>query len=85
MATIDEIRDEQTRMLKLQRLVDQTCYRLRFEDVTLGEAFELMDEARERILELFPGSGDTFELIVRPRFVRMISDRALEEWNEVSG
>ena len=84
MGTTDEISDEQVRMLKLRRLVDSTCYELRFGELTLAEAFDVIEETRRKTLDLFPGKDDTFELLLRPRFVRMLSDRALEEWGSLT-
>ena len=83
MPTADDIRDEQTRMVQLRRLVDATCYDLRFGDLSLAEAFDLIERTRTQVLSYFPGKDDTFELLLRPRFVRMLSDRALEEWIHV--
>jgi len=84
MASTDDIRDEQTRMVQLRRLVDATCYALRFGDITLSEAFDLIEQTRRQVLSFFPGKDETFELLLRPRFVRMLSDRALEEWADAA-
>jgi hypothetical protein len=43
--------------------------------MTLGEAVRMVHSLRGAILRLFPGSGRTFDLIVRPRFERILAER----------
>jgi hypothetical protein len=34
----------------------------------------VVDFARARVLELFPGKEDVFELVLRPRFARILDE-----------
>lgn len=75
-----DILEEQIRMRRLRLLVDRTAYRLRWTSLDRQEAIELIEETREDVLELFPDKGEVFELILRPRFMRFLDERALAEW-----
>jgi len=75
-----EIRDEQICMIKVRVLADVTAYRLRHADLNRGEGLALVRQAREEILELCPGKGEVFDLVLRPRFLRILDERALAEW-----
>jgi len=44
-------------------------------DLTLREAFQIMREARQAALNLFPDKGTVYDLIYAPRFKRIIRDR----------
>lgn len=44
-------------------------------DLTETGAFQLVQNARDRVVELFPGKESTFDLIYLPRFHRAISER----------
>lgn len=76
----DEVRDEQRRMMRLRLRVDLTAYRLRHTDITREEALTLIEETREEVLSLFPEKEDVFELILRPRFRRILNDRMIDRW-----
>jgi hypothetical protein len=39
-----------------------------------AEAEALVAATRRRALELFPGKGDTFDLVLAPRFARLIGE-----------
>ncbi|HAS54409.1 MAG: hypothetical protein A2X56_11650 [Nitrospirae bacterium GWC2_57_13] len=70
-----ELADEEKRMRKLRMVVDLTQAILLQADLTMREAFDLIKEARETALNLFPGKGDVFDLVYAPRFKRIISER----------
>lgn len=80
MASPAEIREEQIRMLRLRLRVDLTCYRLRFTQLSREEAAALIERTKTEILDLFPGKEHVFELVLRPRFERILNERALAEW-----
>ncbi len=80
MATLDEIREEQIRMLRLRLRVDLTCYRLRVAQLSREEATALIERTKQEILDLFPGKEQVFELVLRPRFERILQERAWAEW-----
>jgi len=57
-----------------------TAYRLGHTPLTRKEANALIERTRAEILELFPGKGEVFDLVLRPRFLRILNERALAEW-----
>ena len=70
------VRDEAARARRAQRIADVTCALLaQSPGLRPGEAIRLMAEARRAVLELFPGRGETFDLLYRPRFLRILSER----------
>ncbi len=75
-----DLREEQIRMLRLRLRVDLTVYRLGYPDLPRGEALALIERTREEILELFPDKGNVFDLVLRPRFLRLLNERVLAEW-----
>jgi hypothetical protein len=66
---------EPARLRRLRRLVDTTSALLRQTDLTLGEALRLTELVRVEALRLFPDKADTYDLIYRPRFERLIRER----------
>ncbi|MGH7232905.1 MAG: hypothetical protein ACREJU_16340 [Nitrospiraceae bacterium] len=77
----DEIQDEQKRMSRVRLLVDLTSYRLRYTMMSREDAFEVIEQAREAILELCPHKDDVFDLVLRPRFMRFLDERAMASWD----
>lgn len=75
-----EVVDEQLRMGRLRRVVDLTAYWLEKGSFSHEEALSIIEHARGEILKLCPGKEDVFELVIRPRFLRILSERALAEW-----
>jgi hypothetical protein len=75
-----DIVDEQLRMGRLRRVVDVTAYWLAKGSFTHEEALSIIEHARGEILKLCPGKDDVFELVIRPRFQRILNERALIEW-----
>ena len=70
------IREEASRARQAQRIADVTCALLaQSPGLRPGEALRLMAGARRAVLELFPGRGETFDLLYRPRFLRILSER----------
>jgi len=67
-------------MTKLRLLVDLTTYRLRYTSLSRQEALALIERTREHILELFPDKDAVFDLVLRPRFLRVLNEQALTEW-----
>jgi hypothetical protein len=52
--------------------------------LTRAEAEDLVAAARRRVLELFPGKEETYELILAPRFARLMEEFATAMKNEGS-
>jgi hypothetical protein len=70
------IEEEANRARRGQRVADVTCALLaQSPGLTLGEALQMVAAARQEVLRLFPGSGPTFDLLYRPRFLRILSER----------
>jgi hypothetical protein len=69
--------DEQARARRLRSIVDLTTAVLMQGRLSLGEAQELVAAARQRALELFPDKEATYELILAPRFQRLIREFVL--------
>jgi hypothetical protein len=73
--------DEQLRMGRLKRVVDITAYWLEQGSFSHEEALSIIEHARVEILKLCPGKEEVFELVIRPRFLRILNERALSEWS----
>jgi hypothetical protein len=77
---IREVREEQIRMMRLGLRVDLTIYRLGHTPMTREAALDLIEQTRQEILTLFPGKEEVFDLVLRPRFLRVLNERALAGW-----
>jgi hypothetical protein len=76
VAMREEIREEERRALRAQRVADLTCALLyQTRSLSLGDALDMMAEARRAVLELFPGKESVFDLLYRPRFLRIVVER----------
>ena len=60
---------------RLRRTVDVACAVLRQGRLSRAEAETLVAHARAQALALFPGKEDVFDLVLAPRFRRIV-----EEW-----
>lgn len=76
MEAEDLLRDEAHRLRRLRLLVDVTAQMLA-EDalLTFCEGLRLIEAARSAALRLFPDKQETFDLIIRPRLERIVSER----------
>jgi hypothetical protein len=54
--------------------VDLTCNLLMQQPMTRRQAEALVAATRQRILELFPDKEQTYELILAPRFTRLMNE-----------
>ena len=68
------IAEEQRRARQLRMIVDLTCLLLMQGGVSRSEADALVAATRRQALALFPGKEDTYELILAPRFARLIRE-----------
>ena len=80
MSNPQKIREEQIQMMRLRLRVDLTCYRLCTAALTRQQALALIEQTREDILTLFPDKADVFDLVLRPRFMRLINERVMTDW-----
>jgi hypothetical protein len=67
-------------MGRLRRVVDITAYWLEKGSLNHEEALSIIEHARCEILKLCPGKEEVFELVIRPRFLRILNERAMAEW-----
>jgi ubiquinone/menaquinone biosynthesis C-methylase UbiE len=70
-----EIREENRKIRFLRYLVDFSLLSIQQEDLTLEEVFRVVEDVKRAACNLFPGKEETFELIYRPRFNRVIQER----------
>ncbi len=70
------IQEEKRRIRRLRVLVDLTTSVL-YQDaaLTLEEAQQLVRGAEKAILKMFPDKQQTFDLVLRPRFERILRER----------
>ncbi len=71
----EAIRDEERRARLLRMTVDFTANLLLEGSLTREEGEALVASCRERALVLFPGKEDTWELVLAPRFARLLRER----------
>jgi hypothetical protein len=70
-----EIKEENRKIRYLRFLVDFSILSIQQDDLLLEEALKLVEEVRRAACSLFPGKEETFELIYRTRFYRVIQER----------
>ncbi len=68
------VADEARRADVLGRTVDVACALLRQARVRREEAEAVVAVTRRRALELFPGKQDVFDLVLAPRFARILDE-----------
>jgi len=71
----EAIADEARRLRRLRTLVDLTAATLYQADISPGEGVELVVSCRESAMSLFPGQEATFDLLYRPRLMRILQER----------
>ena len=74
-ATPEQIAEEAGRLRRLRRLVDLTEAMLYQADLTPEDCVRLIAQCRSAALELFPGREETFDLLCRPRLIRVLKER----------
>ena len=70
----DELREEARRARHVRVIVDLTCSVIMQSRMPRSEAEALVRAARCRILELFPGRDETYELLYARRFARLVEE-----------
>lgn len=73
-ADLAAVTEEQRRADRLRRTVDVACAVLRQGRLTRAEGEAVVALAREQALGLFPGKGDVFDLVLGPRFRRVLDE-----------
>ena len=73
-----QVQEENRRLRRLRLMVDFTIQLLYQEqDLTLARGLMHIRAAREFAESLFPGKGDVFDLIYKPRMLRVLRERGL--------
>lgn len=75
MALTPEVLEENRKIRHLRMIVDLTCNVLHQGNLTLEEAYRLVAAAKAKVLSLFPDKQDTYDLIIQPRFNRILQER----------
>lgn len=70
-----EVREENRKIRYLRFLVDFSILSIQQDELLLQEALDLVEDVKRAACSLFPGKEETFELIYRPRFNRVIQER----------
>jgi hypothetical protein len=75
MESPDLIIDEEKRLRRLRIMVDLVAAVLAQEKMTIDEALDLINATKRAVVNLFPGKGDTFDIIYTRRFARILRER----------
>ena len=75
MASEAEILEEARKIRRLQVVVDLVMSTLQQSDLPVEEAAEMVASTRRYAISLFPDKARTFDLIYRPRFQRVLSEK----------
>lgn len=73
--TPENLKDEEKRLRRLRFLVNLAQGVLMQADLTLREAFTIMEDTKKAALTLFPDKEDVYDLVYTPRLRRIIRDR----------
>ena len=72
--TKEEIDEESRRVRRLRIVVNLALNIIAQGEIPIEEAHELVAATRRVALQLFPGKGDVYDLIYRPKFQRLINE-----------
>ncbi len=70
-----EIDQENRKIRFLRFLVDLSIASIQQDDLSFDEALKIVEDVKQAACNFFPGKEETFELIYRPRFQRVIYER----------
>ena len=71
----DDVKEENRKLRYLRYLVDFSIVSIQESDLTREEALSVVEDVKRAACGLFPGKEETFDLIYRPRFNRVIGER----------
>jgi hypothetical protein len=71
----DLLQDEEKRLRRLRFIVNLAQGVLMQADLTLREAFTIMEDTKKAALALFPDKGDVYDLVYAPRLRRIVRER----------
>ena len=66
---------EERKLRRLRRAMDVTATLLRQVNLSLEEAQDVVNHAKQTALQLFPDKEETFDLIYGPRFRRILVEK----------
>jgi len=69
--------EEQQAMSWLRRYTDGVCTILRYVDLNESDAVELLHEARNAVLQQFPGTENQYAIIYERRYRRILARRGI--------
>ena len=70
-----QVAEENRKIRYLRFLVDFSILSIQQDDLSLEQAEKLVEDVKRTACVLFPGKEETFELIYRPRYNRIIEER----------
>jgi len=70
-----ETQEENKRIRFLRFLVDFTLLEVEESDISYEKALQMVEEVKRAACSLFPGKEEVFELIYRPRFMRVMQEK----------
>jgi hypothetical protein len=73
MTSVEAIQEEHRKIHKVQTLVDFAMHVLAHGDLMRADAVQLVDQVRARVLQIFPESADTFDLLYGRRFEQLVA------------
>ncbi|NIQ39223.1 MAG: hypothetical protein GTN81_11605 [Proteobacteria bacterium] len=73
--TEKEVTEENRRIRRLRFMVDFWLQTIMQADLSRDEALRVVEHVKTYACSIFPGKEDTFELIYRPRFMRVIEEK----------
>jgi hypothetical protein len=78
---LQALQEEQKRLRHLRVLVDLTAGVIVQSGISRIEAERMVEAMRRKVLQLFPGTEQTYDIIYRRRFERLIEEHTDEETN----
>ena len=72
--TKEEIDEESRRIRRLRIVVNMALSIIAQGEIPIEEAHDLVAATRRVALQLFPGKGEVYDLIYRPKFQRLIRE-----------
>ena len=69
-----ELEEEEKKLRYLRFLVDLTVVILMQGNLSIAESLNLIKRTKQCVLKLFPDKEDTYNLIYKPRFERIIKE-----------
>ncbi len=68
----EKIKEENRKIRYLQLMVDLSLNIIESSNLSLEEAFSIVEKVKNMSISMFPGKEEAFDIIYRPKFERMI-------------